>query len=372
MEEKKCKCNIWSNKFWNNFFHPRYPGVFLILVLVLLDIIYTCAFILISTYYENYSALQHYGNFFTVCATILIMIAGFLSIHFLTLKPNNMKLSYCIFLHVALAVAGLLGFLAIILLSCPPQSSEILAHTVRYVYIYHRAPYMMRSTFVEKECCGIEKFGDVFSKTETTIQVNSSSLELVTLLRIPPSCCQRRMLTECEKWTEILVTEHDFEMNNHMFLNTKPCFQPGENYDSLKTTETYKVYMNVIWSATGVYAFILGILAILNYHIWIVFSKVPLSVRPVKFNDDIRRFMTFRWFKKGQDALSKKRSTWGEKLEKTTSEFKKRHELVQETLSNYRTSTREQRDKDQREKQLLAMNMKSSHGLVPAAISSHS
>ncbi|CAL8069735.1 unnamed protein product [Orchesella dallaii] len=178
------------------------------------------------------------------------------------------------------------------------------------------------------------------------------------------------MLAECEKWTDILVTESDFDVNGPTYLNTKPCFNPGESYESLKTTDTYKIYAKIILFSTGVFGFILGILIVLNYHIWIVFPKVSSNVRPVKFNEDIRKLMSFQWCKEGQEAMRKKRSTWKEKEEKTASEFKKRHELVQETLSNYRTTTRDQRERDHKERQLLAV--KSSHALLPLVYSAHS
>jgi len=229
---------------------------------------------------------------------------------------------------------------------------------------------MMRGTFVEKECCGIRSFGDIFSETRTTVNPNGTGPQLATLYRIPPSCCRQINVTACETWVEPLILESDFQANKTIFLNTRPCLNPGEGYESLKTTQTYQTYVKIIWSSVGVYVFVLGILAVLNYHIWIVFPKVPDNIRPVKFNQDVRNFMTFRWCKKRREEIKKRRSTWVEREEKTASEFKKRHELVKESLSNYRTTSREQKDKEQREKQLLAV--KSSHIIMPISVAQSS
>src|SRR3989442_1156565 len=68
--------------------------------LQLLDTIYACVFILMSTYYDNFSNGQHIGYFTQLWANILVIIAGFLSIHFLTLSPTAMKVSYGIFVSL--------------------------------------------------------------------------------------------------------------------------------------------------------------------------------------------------------------------------------------------------------------------------------
>jgi hypothetical protein len=93
------KFALWGKRFWGGFFHPRHPGVFLVLLDILLAILFTCTYVLLAIYHGALCHNQNYAYLTLFFANALLILLGLGVLHFLTLSPKNISLKRIIFVR---------------------------------------------------------------------------------------------------------------------------------------------------------------------------------------------------------------------------------------------------------------------------------
>jgi len=92
---KKCRCRLWGDKFWNDFFHPRHPGVFIILLDTVIAIAFTVLYILMAIYVGALTDSHADAFLIIFVSNLFIIIMCFLVMHFLTLHSDDLTVMRC-------------------------------------------------------------------------------------------------------------------------------------------------------------------------------------------------------------------------------------------------------------------------------------
>lgn len=242
---------------------------------------------------------------------------------------------------MGLFVALILGFASAFIMLIDPSPEDMLSHTKRYVWIYHKAPYMMHHVLKELKCCGVKEYGDIFTKMRKPINYFSKDPEMANFYRIPPGCC-KGYLKACKKWVHEMVEENEYESKKDEYLYMKPCLKKGETFAKIKQTRVYAEYSAHVGVTACIFIFIFGVIGVLNYYIWWKFPRMPEDDRPWQFNHDVRALMRCQCSQVKQsiekqhkrEEEDREALIEGKALQKHPSDFAVRHEKVMMSLMN--------------------------------------
>lgn len=138
---KKCtSCSIWGDKFWNNFFHPRQKGIFVVLLITLLVLGFTLCFILLALYYEAVSKAHADAYLIMFFSNVVHLITGILILHFLTVPPNQLTCFRCGLIYTGITVSFVLSITAVVQWYQAPTNAQMEEYVTNFFHATNRVP----------------------------------------------------------------------------------------------------------------------------------------------------------------------------------------------------------------------------------------